>query len=1070
MNINDCLSQIVALTRQNLELLTALNESFYTRKEHIAVQIEGQSFAIPSFLSLESKIDSLQQNLDNLLNAPKTGEAFTYFDGTTQKMELSGYASTPTHVDLGVVTQFGVETNNVFKDFMSPNPYVRLDIRSIPNNIKHVNIKKIAIKNTELKSLLDALIGDETQGGASSLVSYSDVYKLLYNYLGGEDYVEYNTVRRLPIRETNAYGVYTIRSIEDTYQDSNLDEHYELVLEEDLTYTISNGTISRDIKVGDVLITNDDKTQMVIESVVPGTKHLKVRILYGGYANLYDSTTANSDRCKLKFYKSPSWDQTKYIDVPIEEDRYVCVFVAVINDTTNIQSPWGTGLYIDTYKLTDGSGNTFDNYYKTYVNNIGDSLYAITRMMTDDSQIEKLSSSEFETLMKYKPTIDTSSNLIKVTQINKHLNDSKSVQRIRTLYNQKVEYKNQLNTVQDAIDTINATLATISFSDTSNTRVVYESQLEEYNTKRRELTASLQSIIGEISESANSSETPIENAKYRIRGFVDVSMSGINLSTPTNVIKLDVEYRYKNHSKFTGNAETIGNDYIYSDWNKMDSIQRYIQPKLSGTTITYSLEEPGEAKNQISFNQLDIPISQGEVVDIRVRYVYNLGYPFVRFTSDWSPIVTIEFPEEFLTNVEVLDILSENNDDIKKQQYIGTLNQYGLIDHAEDMIQDQTIKYFHQPEHISSGFYTQERRIIPLKDKLSEIVSSLSDLQSEVYGAVSDNLVLSISDNSSAVELKPNIVNTFRTISYDSNGNVFDKLLSTVVKQSPLLLNIYNAGDYTIKLHTLFPGDYHTVLQEDTANSKYDVNDYITKVRVGEDVEMRGVYMLFDNTIRDLVEGETRDILKYIDKQRLNQFVYFRTRVDGADALYSDNVPDYVGDDKLQSNIKLSSHSMHDDERAVAECGVYNLEGDSESNDRFAYLYPYPGLLSNICATSKDAFVTIDPGNSIKIPLNFVYWFEKPNNSDSDAENIRDFTRSVTRSIAFDIRTSLFADPVSYKLNVSANYIDVSSFKTKKQADLSGLSKYSLTPNTDNVRILANPSSMSSTVKRYKKS
>lgn len=1059
MNINDCLSQIVALTRQNLELLTALNESFYTRKEHIAVQIEGQSFAIPSFLSLESKIDSLQQNLDNLLDAPKTGEAFTYFDGTTQKMELSGYASTPTHVDLGAVTQFGVETNNVFKDFMSPNPYVRLDIRSIPNNIKHVNIKKIAIKNAELKSLLDTLIGDETQSGASSLVSYSDVYKLLYNYLNGEDYVEYNTVRRLPIRETNAYGVYTIRSIEDTYQDSNLDEHYELVLEEDLAYTISNGTISRDIKVGDVLITNDDKTQMIIESVTPGTKHLKVRILYGGYANLYDSTTANSDRCKLKFYKSPSWDQTKYIDVPIEEDRYVCIFVAVINDTTNIQSPWGTGLYIDTYRLEDGSGNTFNDYYKTYVNNIGDSLYAITRMMTDDSQIEKLSSSEFETLMKYKPTIDTSNNLIKVTQINKHLNDSKSVQRIRSLYNQKVEYKNQLDTVQNAIDTINDTLATISFSDTSNTRVMYESQLEEYNTKRRELTASLQSIIGEISESANSSETPIENAKYRIRGFVNVSMTGVNPSTSVDVIKLDVEYRYKNHSKFTGNAETIGNDYIYSDWNKMDSIQRYIQPKLNGTTITYSLEEVGEARNQISFNQLDIPISQGEVVDIRVRYVYNLGYPFVRFTSDWSPIVTIEFPEEFLTNVEVLDILSENNDDVKKQQYIGTLNQYGLIDHAEDMIQDQTIKYFHQPEHISSGFYTSERRIIPLKDKLSEIVSSLSDLQSEVYGAVSDNLVLSISDNSSAVELKPNIVNTFRTISYDSNDNVFEKLGATVLKQSPLLLNIYNAGDYTIKLHTLFPGDYHTTLSESTANSKYDVNDYIT-------TETGGVYMLFDDTIRDL-----DDIRKYIDKQHLNQFVYFRTRVNGAHDLYSSAAQDYVENDELQDNIRLSKYSMHDDEKAVAEYGAHHIVAVStNATSRLAYLYPYPGLLSSICATSQDAFVTIDPGNSIKIPLNFVYWFEKPNSSDNNAESLRDFTRSVTRSIAFDIRTSLFADPVSYKLNVYANYIDVSSFKTKKQSDLSGLSKYSLTPNTDNIRILANSSSIPSSVKRYKKS
>ena len=118
MNINDCLEQLIALTKENMNILTALNESFYAKKDHVSVQVEGVQFAIPSFLSLESKIDTLQQNLENVLNAPKTGEAFTYFDGTTQKIELSGYASTPTHVDLSAVKQFSVESNNIFKDFI----------------------------------------------------------------------------------------------------------------------------------------------------------------------------------------------------------------------------------------------------------------------------------------------------------------------------------------------------------------------------------------------------------------------------------------------------------------------------------------------------------------------------------------------------------------------------------------------------------------------------------------------------------------------------------------------------------------------------------------------------------------------------------------------------------------------------------------------------------------------------------------------------------------------------------------------------------------------------------------
>ena len=67
MNINDCLEQLIALTKENMNILTALNESFYAKKDHVSVQVEGVQFAIPSFLSLESKIDTLQQNLENVL-------------------------------------------------------------------------------------------------------------------------------------------------------------------------------------------------------------------------------------------------------------------------------------------------------------------------------------------------------------------------------------------------------------------------------------------------------------------------------------------------------------------------------------------------------------------------------------------------------------------------------------------------------------------------------------------------------------------------------------------------------------------------------------------------------------------------------------------------------------------------------------------------------------------------------------------------------------------------------------------------------------------------------------------
>ena len=39
---------------------------------------------------------------------------------------------------------------------------------------------------------------------------------------------------------------------------------------------------------------------------------------------------------------------------------------------------------------------------------------------------------------------------------------------------------------------------------------------------------------------------------------------------------------------------------------------------------------------------------------------------------------------------------------------------------------------------------------------------------------------------------------------------------------------------------------------------------------------------------------------------------------------------------------------------------------------------------------------------------------------------------SVTRAIAFDLRTSLFQDPISFKLVVDASYDDTLGFKVKR--------------------------------------
>ena len=562
-SVTEALTLISDLTRNNLAILKTIEESFRTKRAHLAVDVNGTTYTIPSFVSLETRIETLEQNLENVLNAPLTGEAFTYFDGTTQKLELSGYSSTPNHVELTQVNSgtFGVNPNNIFKDFMNPNPYIRLNLAEIPNSIKHVNIRKVVVDP------------DRNQ------IKYADWVALAYGYEEGVDYNQYDAVKRLPLRQGLAQGTYNIMSIEDHHIDANFEEHYTVVLDKDLVYYVNNGTLQRDIAEGDRLVTRNDKVQMVVESVNPLTKTLTFKILYGAYSDLEDITSGNPDLYTLKYYHAANdnalreFDSTKYVDVPLEEDQYIMVFVAPLNDTTNIQAPWGTGIWLNVDTLTieiDGVDTGFRDYYNQYVNNIGDALVAITSMMDDDEQISRLTPAEFQTAVSFSPAWQE--NLIKVTQINKHLNDAKSIKEIRRLYAQKGELKKSLGTIQDNIDRLNKELGSLSFDDTPNQRELLEKNLQQELADQVDKNDALLKVCEEIALQANQSDVPIENAKYRIRGFVSVDVTGLNpIITP---IKIEVQYRYKCSTSFTGAAETYGNGYIFSDWNIMDSPYR----------------------------------------------------------------------------------------------------------------------------------------------------------------------------------------------------------------------------------------------------------------------------------------------------------------------------------------------------------------------------------------------------------------------------------------------------------------------------------------------------------------
>ena len=986
--VTDYLIKLQDLTQQNLDILKAINESFLTNKAHLSTTISGVTYSMPSFLALENKINLLREDFDNLVNAPKTGEAYFTFDGNSRAIEVRGYTHTPSSLILPTRDEFGVKTNNIFKDFLNPTLYLHFDLSSIPNDITTVNVKKVI----PIAQALKERFALETGENATVQYMWGDLYKILSLYNKDVDYIEYDTTMNLPIRKNIGSGTYVIEKVVDDVIDENLDEYVTIKFRTDvedatknLSYKTFDETIDRYLNIGDQLVTYDDSAKMEITEIQNNTNTVTVKILFGDYLNLVESNVEDTklddieDLCKLKFFSPVDFDNDKYVQVPLEEDQYVFIAIAPLNNRMNVQSPWGSGLLVNTYKLTNSDGVDFKTYYNNNINNIGDVLNDITSMMSES--LTKYNKDEFDDMVSYKPTINT--NNLSVIQINSHLNDSDTIKNIRALYSQKKQIKLQLNEVQTQITDINSKLNQISFEDTSNLRSVYTTQLSEYNQTKNDLNTSLNKILDQIAINANNSDIPIENAKYHIRGFFDCvnDIDGNEYKYPIRGIQ--VQYRYKNVHNTTGKAMTINEKYIFSDWNVMSGFNNVKVASNDGSGYKFNFKPLNDDKNEPSFNQIDIPISQGETVDLRLKIIYDYGYPFVEVASGWSDIVNISFPSEYLKDVQILDILKENNDDIETYRFENIISEKGITKHIDDEIIDQDITYFHNPSHIASGFYTNERRIIPLKDKLEELSNQIILLRDEinesssssldVYAVVGDSrqLILPFQSNYVYPKSYKNVTENYPVSGYKKNGNSVETYLNIILS---------NTSSHVVKLYPIFPGPNDETIDE-LKYTKYEKENYGS---VDENKTKIGVYMALPK------EESTPQLANQYITFRINNpydgTPYYKDKVDGSEVDGSK--------DNIQNIKKLPTLAKGNDGNYVTSAAVY----------------PKLNEITSLCLdnSNKMVYKVINPGESIIVPIYMEYYFKDTDNS----------TTTINKTLSFDLRTSLYKDLNNYTFTV----------------------------------------------------
>lgn len=840
-------------------ILTAINQSLSTNAPEITVDIADTDDAvttlrIPSFLYMENKLEQIENNMSALFSMPDSGEAWFSKSSDMYKLKMVRSSSAPVVPDMNVSNAYaGFSESSLLKDMVSPHTYLRLQVDNLPESAEDMFMRKVVIYD---KSLFDTLKGQNIR-------TYDEYQAALYNYVKGQDYEEYDNTIHLPIRKDTYKSQFKILEIpKDSWLDPVDDNHkhmsYQLRLDT-LEYTDEEDSAIRfTLKAGDYICLGNEMVIYLVKNVDTSSNTVVIEEQVGHIAL---QTYAENSQMILQLYND-NYAKYKYVDVPLEENRYICIFLGIIYN--NVRSLLSDAYLVDltTIYMKDKSGNimkdssgnplSYIDYYNEYCTNIGDLILGLTEAAYPQlsnytgQQLQQLQESD-EVQSVVSTTIDNE-QILQVVPINKHLTDDVSTQDIINLHAQKNNVQAQLATVNDNISQVYNTLTTTDFSQQiSNTISSLQSQLRSYYTERTTLQKQLNSIIDNINAKSLDVSVVGSDVKYRIRGVANID----NLETlihsiaddKADVISMEVEYKYKSTTKDT-NSVTVINSSTFTDWNRQDNIERQRRLVFDDNVRSWHLKyvDYKTTDNVIKWNQIDIPIRSGEDVIIRVRYKYNIGQPFVDIVTPWSDELTVVFPQEFKDDVETTSILETNRKDTIIAGFRSILINEGYEEHITNKVVSSDQVFYHMPENIYSGFTTADNNLISLKDKLLQMSQDINQYKSWAEGVSNEKFEVYLQYDEQTTLLAPNNINKINIYNTDHiTGTFIKKNMNIVIK---------NTGTTRLNLYSIFPGNVNISLLKTNIDN---YNQYI--------VNYERVPLIIDNRIA---------------LQNLGQWIYFR--------------------------------------------------------------------------------------------------------------------------------------------------------------------------------------------------
>ena len=998
--------QIVTFNNNLVDTLSKLNQLVASTEPSLTVNVTDASgvvtqFSLPSIGYLKSELDRLSNNINSMYNIDNGG-ALIQTSGTNKfrKVVTVNLNREPSDLaSLGPMSTFGSAKNWFFEGLMNPQVYVEIDLTGAVD----LFVRKV-LSRRYIVEFLRTSDGALTATGQSALNSFNALYRnnsaidiaqfqswlaTTPGVVGGADAEYDEQMFDLEPNRLRYVGEFTVESVEEDLVNRKL--WYRL---NTLEYTDTSTGGAQTLRINDELLINlpTSTTKYRVVEVSTSESLDRVRL---------ERTVGNEPvpvgRGVLKI-NSPLLADRR-VRVSVGYDERCVVFVKPINmDSFLLSRNWsqGTGFWTNDLRLSssDGSnGLSMEQYYVTEVQDYGKALRDLVRKKVPNTLA----------ITPNAPVLNDAN--FRVVQVNRHLTDTANNNELKNKNNQQKTLASEIDQINEAINEKNRQLRVTRFTSEA-AKKQFENEIERLVSAKETKTNSLNSLTTEILELT--AITPsAEDYKFRVRGFWQLPEPVVARGTrPQQVVQFIVEYRYLSLDGKESPVETFAIDgdstrtAAFSNWTRMMSDSRQRTMDMRTGEYTWAPQDTANP-DSVNINQVDIPITFNERVEIRVKSVSEVGWPESPVESDWSNTISVDFPEELgvglqqsralITDVNKEDIRAKIESDLKSR---------GLYSHLAENTTVNNKSFFHNSSSVLSGFKDENGIVLDLYEYLVRLEARVRQLEDEGR-RIKGQLEVVIYRNSDRYVVKNGTELSF-------NLECEDYLEPYTALGAPAgrvyQNSIYQVKDFLIKVRNTVPDGPLGLLSNRTYLNTPDSEVYSTS----------SPQVFWANDQNELIysnlTGETKT-------QADNQFVW-SVNYDSLNQTSTNKLADNVGNGFIAANNNsltpiLSSAEFN---LGYSENSVLSFVGNNNSlldvskwidttvsvsstTKLLSTVHPSTPRIQNIVETNADKKRGLDFGesNDINIPIN-IYFKMNALDPAQEGPNYRYIDLSVSRS------------------------------------------------------------------------